>query len=260
MTILPPGWASFFGGRGGGGFAASAANLAALASRNARCCARKAASTEISLGIQSESTIAGTKQQVVAFRRRRFFCGRLSPRCVCVFSRATPHPHPHTRGREHEYEKTSAAMASRISIKLKHAGVTHELELDPSCECPYNRAAALLSLPKDRIKILRLGKLLPPPGSPSLRDALVAGGMYMVTGTSADAQLPSSTRRHFASAVEALSAVYASLTWVFVRSWLIWLLSMLSAAPRVGFRFVSSMVVPPARPDGGQRPPRAHAE
>lgn len=171
-----------------------------------------------------------------------------------------PTPTPTHRGREHEYEKTSAAMASRISIKLKHAGVTHELELDPSCECPYNRAAALLSLPKDRIKILRLGKLLPPPGSPSLRDALVAGGMYMVTGTSADAQLPSSTRRHFASAVEALSAVYASLTWVFVRSWLIWLLSMLSAAPRVGFRFVSSMVVPPARPDGGQRPPRAHAE
>ena len=155
---------------------------------------------------------------------------------------------------------TSAAMTSRISIKLKHAGVTHELELDPSRECPYNRAAALLSLPKDRIKILRLGKLLPPPGSPSLRDALVAGGMYMVTGTSADAQLPSSTRRHFASAVEALSAIYASLTWVFVRSWLIWLLSMLSAAPRVGFRFVSSMVVPPARPDGGQQPPRAHAE
>ena len=180
---------------------------------------------------------------------------------ACACSHEPPHTHTHTpRGREHEYEKTSAAMASRISIKLKHAGVTHELELDPSCECPYNRAAALLSLPKDRIKILRLGKLLPPPGSPSLRDALVAGGMYMVTGTSADAQLPSSTRRHFASAVEALSAVYASLTWVFVRSWLIWLLSMLSAAPRVGFRFVSSMVVPPARPDGGQRPPRAHAE
>ena len=152
-------------------------------------------------------------------------------------------------------------MTSDIVIKLKHAGATHELRLNPQRDCPYDRVAALLDLPKERIKIIRLGKLLPPKGDQALAEALIPGGVYLVSGTTRDAQLPSDTRRRVMQFVTDLSVFFSSITWAVIYAWLVWFLVALARVPKLAFQFVSSMVVPPAtlQPQQ-QRVARQHAD
>lgn len=137
-------------------------------------------------------------------------------------------------------------MASDIVIKLKHAGATHDLTLNPAHDCPYEKIAALLDLPKERIKIIRLGKLLPPKGDQALSGALIPGGVYLVSGTARDAQLPSDTRRRARQFVTDMSMLFSSITWAAIYAWLVWFLVALMRVPKLAFQFVSSMVVPPA--------------
>ena len=134
-------------------------------------------------------------------------------------------------------------------IIIKHAGVQHEISLDPKVDCVYTKISALLGLPKHRIKVIRLGKLLPPPGDPALATAVVSGGVYMVSGTAAHDALPSEPRRRAALALDAIRELLASLTLATLYAWLLWMWTTIIAVPRVAISFVSSMVVaPPARP------------
>ena len=147
-------------------------------------------------------------------------------------------------------------MTDMKLIKVKHAGATHEIGLHPN-DCPYEKIAALLNLPKDRIKIIRLGKLLPPRGDHAIQEALVAGGVYMVAGTTQDAQLPSNVRRQARLALEGLSDFFAGITWAVIYAWVIWLWMALTSIPRVAFLFITSMVMPPTRPPSRQEQQRA---
>ena len=144
-----------------------------------------------------------------------------------------------------------------IVIKVKHGGATHELSLHPTRDCPYDKIATLLHLPGNRLKIIRQGRLLPPKGDRALSEALTAGGVYLVSGTARDAQLPSNTRRRVRQAAAALSQLRLMITWAGVYAWLLWLWLALASAPGVAFQFITSMVVPPARPPTQRQRQRA---
>ena len=142
-------------------------------------------------------------------------------------------------------------MSTPVEITVKHNTVKHTLRLDPA-ECVYDKIARLLDVPKGRIKIIVRGRLLPPPGDTALPNLIISGSTYLVTATASDAHLPSDRRRRAAEAMEMLQQSYQMLTWAFIKSWLLWLWTMLLAVPRVAISFVSSMVVPP-EPAAGHR-------
>ena len=145
-----------------------------------------------------------------------------------------------------------------ISIKVKHAGATHEVELSAT-ECPYKRIGALLGVAPARLTIIRAGKKLPRPGDPALAQAIVAGATYLVSGTRAEDALPSTGRRWLGEVAETASDLYARLTWDFCLALLLWLWTLLASLGRASIAFVSSMVVAPdpARPDRRARPAAA---
>ena len=145
-------------------------------------------------------------------------------------------------------------MSTPVEITVKHNTVKHTLRLDPA-ECVYDKIARLLDVPKGRIKIIVRGRLLPPPGDTALPNLIISGSTYLVTATASDAHLPSDRRRRAAEAMEMLQQSYQMLTWAFIKSWLLWLWTMLLAVPRVAISFVSSMVVPP-EPAAGHAPGR----
>ena len=139
-------------------------------------------------------------------------------------------------------------------IKIKHAGTTHALDL-PHGDCIYTRVGALLDLPPARLTIIRSGKKLPSRGDPALAAAVVPG-VYLVSGTRTEDELPSTARRYFADATEAATALYSRLSWDFFVALLFWLWALLGSLGQASIAFVKSMVVAPdpARVDRRARP------
>lgn len=137
-----------------------------------------------------------------------------------------------------------------LSLTFKYSGQAHVLTLAAG-ECPYARVSAIIGVPATRLKIIRSGKVLPPPGAPTLRTSLVNNGVYLVTG-SAD-QLPSTSRRWANEVRERALKLYADITYAQLRDVIYYLCGSVLSLARASVSFVTSMVIPPAPANEGTR-------
>lgn len=151
--------------------------------------------------------------------------------------------------------------AASTSIRVKHAGATHTLELGAN-ECIYTKVGALLGLPASRVTIIKAGKKLPPQGdAAALNAAIVPNAIYLVTGSRDE--LPSASQRALSDAKDTALSLYSRLSYDFFVALLFWLWSLVIAFGHASFAFLRSMVVAPdpARPPAarGAEAPQAMA-
>jgi hypothetical protein len=134
-------------------------------------------------------------------------------------------------------------------VKVKHGTKVFEVSLGLN-ECPYQRLAAMLDLPADRMKLLRAGKALPPANSADLPAALAQPGVILCLGTRREDQLPGTAKRAAMYMRESIARMWGALTMSGMRSmaataWVL-LFGAASSVGRGALQFVRSAVVAPA--------------
>ena len=155
-----------------------------------------------------------------------------------------------------------------LTFTIKWRGASHTITLASRSECPYAKISSQFGLNKEKVKILRAGKTLPPAGAADLPEALVAGATYMVMGTPDGDALPTTTQRYVQDARDFVTSVrdffvglYAQASWTQFWMLFFYLCSSIVALGRASIAFVTSMVIAPqpaapgAANNRGQRRP-----